>query len=394
MHDAVLRARIDQMSKKDRVFLIVFIGLFAGYLVVEYMAPKPLEWRITFHQNDKNPFGGYVLNQRMEDLFNFSETGYLTLTEFSARDQNPLILAHRMDLTETDTDHLEQMLNGGRHVLLAAHQFPAEWLDSLGLKAEYSFSPLDESIFQSQRVQLTHQNGASARYMSPLVPAYFTVENRLGWNPVVWNEDRHPLVVSKQIGKGKLILCSAPLLFTNFGLLHQDNYTFAQEILRELPEDNIHLSYYYQLGRPEPQTPFRYILTQAPLRWALYLGLALLLVFFIVETRRRQREIPVLSPPENTTVEYVRTLGNLYFQQGNHQNLAEKMIRHFIHRVKEKYHLGFQPSEQFYHLLSVRSELPLEEIVNTCDEIQKLRNQHQLTGAELLGLAKKINRII
>jgi hypothetical protein len=214
------------------------------------------------------------------------------------------------------------------------------------------------------------------------------------WEIIVTDETDQPLVIKKIVGDGELILCSSPLIFTNFGLLYQDNYQFVSGILNLLPEQRTKLSYFYQLGRPEVQTPLRYILSQQALKWALYLGLAALLVLLMIETRRKQRAIPVMTPPENTTLTYVKTLGNLYFQEGNHKNLAEKMIRHFIHRVKEKYYLTFEPTEHFNHMLSVRSEVPIEEINATLAALVAIRQKEQIKGKELVILAEKLNRIV
>ena len=227
-----------------------------------------------------------------------------------------------------------------------------------------------------------------------MIQAVFEEVDADKWEIIVTDETDQPLVIKKAVGDGELILCSSPLIFTNFGLLYQDNYRFAASILNLLPEQRTQLSYFYQLGRPEVQTPLRYILSQEALRWALYLGLVALLVFLIIETRRRQRAIPVMTPPENTSLTYVKTLGNLYFQEGNHKNLAEKMIRHFIHRVKEKYYLTFEPTEHFNHMLSVRSEVPVEEINATLAALIAIRQKEQIKGNELVLLAEKLNRIV
>ncbi len=384
------------MNKKDRIFLFIFIALFVGYLVVEYTAPKPLDWRVTFHEHDKNPFGGFVLNERLEDIFSFSETSHLTFPQLANQHQNILILAEEANLTETDIQQLHQILASGRHVLLAAHQLPKPWLDSLGLEMSFEFDVFNEAIFDSPAKKISlKRTPLSAGYPAPMLPSYFEVKKTNAWEVLATDEAQRAIAIRWQRSEeGQLILCSSPLIFSNLGLLHNDNYTFSQEILKLLPPDAIHLSYFYQLGRPEPQTPLRYVLTQAALRWAVYLSVALLLIMFIFETRRKQRKIPVLTKPENTTVAYVKTLGNLYFQQRDNKNLAEKMIRHFIHRVHEKYHLTFQHSERFYELLSVRSEVPVSEVADMCESIQRTREQQQISGNDLLALAEKINRIL
>ncbi|MEQ9097717.1 MAG: DUF4350 domain-containing protein [Imperialibacter sp.] len=383
------------MNKKDKIFLWVFIGLFVGYVVVQYTAPKPLDWTITFHEDDKNPFGGFVLGKRLPDIFPELETSYYNFTQLYTDNENVVVLAQEMALSPTDEESINEILHAGSSVFLAAHQFPQAWLDSLGLKVAFNYSFVNEEIFGEDQIQLiSHTDSSSASYPRQMIQAVFEEVEADKWEIIATDENSQPLVIKKTIGEGELILCSSPLIFTNFGLLYQDNYRFAASILNLLPEQRTQINYFYQLGRPEVQTPLRYILSQEALKWALYLGLVALLVFLIIETRRRQRAIPVMTPPENTSLTYVKTLGNLYFQEGNHKNLAEKMIRHFIHRVKEKYYLTFEPTEHFNHMLSVRSEVPVEEINATLAALIAIRQKEQIKGNELVMLAEKLNRIV
>lgn len=66
--------------------------------------------------------------------------------------------------------------------------------------------------------------------------------------------------------------------------------------------------------------------------WTLLVsGTLLALIFF---AKRRQRAIPVIPEPENKTLEFIETIGDLYFQEGNHYDVAKKKIRYFYHNVQ------------------------------------------------------------
>ena len=47
---------------------------------------------------------------------------------------------------------------------------------------------------------------------------------------------------------------------------------------------------------------------------------------YLFNSKRRQRIVPVIKPLRNTTVEFVQTIGNLYYQQGNTANVIDKKI--------------------------------------------------------------------
>ena len=57
----------------------------------------------------------------------------------------------------------------------------------------------------------------------------------------------------------------------------------------------------------------------------------------IFNAKRRQRVIPIIKPLPNTTVDFTKTIGNLYYQEGNHQNLIDKKIIYFLERVRNEY---------------------------------------------------------
>ena len=119
----------------------------------------------------------------------------------------------------------------------------------------------------------------------------------------------------------------------------------------------------------------RFILTTEPLRWAYYITLVALLVFMVFEMKRKQRIIPIIKPLANTTLDFVHTIGNLYYQRAEHKNIAEKRIHYFADQLRSRYwltHIVFD--ENFVHTLTQKSGKPEEEVralVNIIAYIQK-----------------------
>jgi hypothetical protein len=72
---------------------------------------------------------------------------------------------------------------------------------------------------------------------------------------------------------------------------------------------------------------------------AFLLVLALLLLFIAFGGKRKQRFIPVKTPPANSTVSYTETIGRLYLQKKDNHNIAQKMITYFLDYVRNHYYL-------------------------------------------------------
>ena len=122
--------------------------------------------------------------------------------------------------------------------------------------------------------------------------------------------------VTFPMGKGSITWVCTPLIFTNFGILDANNHEYIFRLLTEtggLPV--IRTEAYVPAVQMAEQTPLRFIISQRPLRWALYLSLLVVLLSMIFGFRRRQRVIPVVEKPQNHLLEFVQLIGTLYYQR-------------------------------------------------------------------------------
>ena len=70
---------------------------------------------------------------------------------------------------------------------------------------------------------------------------------------------------------------------------------------------------------------------------AYFLALACLALFAVFTGKRRQLIIPVINPPKNASLEFVKTIGNMYYRKGDHANMAGKLVQHFWFYVRERF---------------------------------------------------------
>lgn len=376
--------------KNDKIFIYAFVGLFVIYVVVDFLAPAPLNWTVTFKPNDKNPFGCFVLNDRSQDLFeNGLELSNNTLSEMSGDIENVLILAEGAEIVRTDLDRLFEIVDSGKTVFISANTFSEKLMDSLEFDVSFEYQLLNQNIFEAPETTITVGESREYRYPSNIVSNHFELEEEKEWD-VIASKAEGPIAITRQIGDGKIVLVSTPYIFTNFGLLVNNNYQASAALLSLLPKKNVHYTMFYKSGRGEPQTPLRYFLSVDPLRWALYLGLFLIVLFLIISSRRRERATPVFLPPSNTTVEYVKTLGALFFREKNHKNAAMKLVSHFLLQIKEKYFVQVEFTEKFYQLFSSKSNVDKEHVIRTFELIQLVKSRPQIEEKLLVDLFRKI----
>ena len=104
---------------------------------------------------------------------------------------------------------------------------------------------------------------------------------------------------------------------------------------------------------------FRYPALKAALLTAIFT----LLLFVLLEMRRKQRFIPVITKPRNDSLDFVKTIGRLYYDKGDHKNLCRKMAAYFLEHVRNKYKLPTGTlDDEFVKNLQFKSGVEEQEI--------------------------------
>lgn len=373
--------------KRDKWLYIILGVLFVLYAATEHFAPEPLSWEYTFGQTDKNPYGICVMYERFDDFFKAKSTVYFPVSEQKEPRESIIALSNEMSLDEYDLKALLSYVEEGGNVLLAATLYNSLVLDSLDLQTE--LDPNFNQIFGKDSVNIFWENHSSA-YPANMFGAYFELPDSSDWRILAKTD--HPVIVGKTLGKGQLILATCPLIFTNYALLRQDGYRLVEWLMNELPEGNIIYNRYYHVGRMESDSVFRFFMRHTALRWAVYLTLFGLFLILFVTSRRKQQAIPVLEPKENTTVQYIRTIGGLYFREMKHQRAAEKLIIHFLRVLKEQYYVTDFYNENTYALLAAKSGLAKDEVIQTMEFIQRIKSGGRVTEEMLLQLSARLTK--
>jgi hypothetical protein len=195
---------------------------------------------------------------------------------------------------------------------------------------------------------------------------------------------------------GAIFVHLSPFMFSNFFLLHNRNKSYYDMALSYLPKQTgiVEWSDYFRYNnRSQRFSIFRFILSQRSLRWAFWLTIIVFLLMFLFETKRKQRPIVELPVARNASEDFVKTIGQLYFQQKNNQNLANKMVAVFLENVRSTYNISTSILDgDFVHKLTVRSGMQAEEIEKMVQLIHVVRLNSVLSDQDLLDLHHQISQ--
>ncbi len=199
----------------------------------------------------------------------------------------------------------------------------------------------------------------------------------------------HTNFIRVKYGKGYFYFHKNPVLFTNYYLIQENGKKYAERALSYLSEGDIlwdERSHYYKQIKGEYKkqgrspSPLSYILSQPSLAWGYYTLLISALLFVIFRGKRMQRIIPILRKEQNTSLEFTKTVGQLYYLQKDHKRLSQLKIRLFFDFIRTKYHMNTQHiDEDFRKKLSERSDINRELIDLLLADIQKVNGQHEVS---------------
>lgn len=397
------------MNKTIKIYIVFLVLLLAGIIYIDATRPKPIDWNPTYGINDKIPLGMYIFNEEAASYFKnqkinrIFETGYEyfeplydydSLVNTYTKKGTILSISENYLIDEESTQEILYFVQHGNKAFISSKNFPQKLMDSLKFtySAEYIAKDSIHSWVANPKLGSKKYNitiGAGNNYFDKIDTLTTTV---LGYQG---NKEKLVNFIKVPYGQGEIYLHSQPAAFTNYHLLKDNHAEYASKVLSYVGEGEVFWLLKDQSGIVVSNSPLRYILSQPPLKWAMYISLIGMLVFIIFTAKRKQRIIPIKKPLENTTVDFTKTIGNLYFQEGNHDNIIEKKIIYFLEKVRNDYLLDTNVlDENFEKKLQHKTGKKIEDIHRAIYLInQYKKSYHQSVESDLIALNMAIEKI-
>ncbi|HNY55318.1 MAG TPA: hypothetical protein PKI86_06820, partial [Chitinophagales bacterium] len=178
---------------------------------------------------------------------------------------------------------------------------------------------------------------------------------------------------------------------------------YAEKVFSHLPNqttlwDNISHEYKYSSAddgyRGDSSfgdSPLYFILQNRALRWAWYLTILGVIIYAIFHAKRRQNIIPIIEPKQNNSLKYVETIGQLYFHEEEHIEIANEMRLQFLNFIRQKYYMKTNEiDEAFFKQLCLKSAIEEEKIKSIFDEFKDILKVKSINQQKLHHLNKQL----
>ena len=208
---------------KNKFLYLPLILAVVFFMIVEFMRPKPIDWRPTFLKNDKIPYGCYILYSHLNDLFpgqsigTNNESFYTFFKERSfEKTTNLLIIDQQFEPGKLDFDALLDFVAAGNNLFISASDFGDAVKDSLGFRTGFT-NNLNDSL------NLYINDDSFGPFRVPLITMHFLDFDSAGFKALGKNNKEHTVWIERKFEQGKIMLHSTPYILGNYNLL-VDNF--------------------------------------------------------------------------------------------------------------------------------------------------------------------------
>lgn len=421
--------------KKNRTIWLIVTGLLLLLVLAYFLNTDLHDWSVNYRGDSKDPYGTFLISELLADYYPEEEYEVLKdslilslpLSGGDSARANYVFVGGGMYLRPSDTQRLLDFVANGNQAVIATNVLPFDLMFELYFEEcdsiwwdgfSGSYDTIVRANFQHPNLHSDqgfafqfYDKGNPIAYEWKYFEDYYFCGLEEGLVPIGSFNDGLINFAQRPYGQGNFYLHSTPLAFTNYHLLDPSKLEYVDKVFSHLQPGPIYWDEYsrvsermgqaindrnpYSSGnrRLSAESPLQFILSKPALTWAWYLLLVGILLYMLFLSRRRQRIIPVLQKNSNTTLEFLNTIGHLYFLQNNHQQLVMQKMQYFRNFVRERYNVqGLELDEDFKQKLQQRSEVKAPIIDKILLMYKNIKNASLVTENTLIDFHKAMEQ--
>ena len=389
------------MSNRNTLIIVacVFLILFLlGRSFYEKKEINTCQWYEDYRFNSKEPYGAWLFYEMILDRYGeenvFKNTIDTNITQIDTSGFTYILLSSNYKSDE-ELDKILELAKYGNEVLLIGETLYSK------LTGVYRHAEIDKvvtdtvfNMYFSDGTELQYKNFYNTiKKASQFTP--FTVDNtgRINFESIGMVSDTTTFFYKKTTYDGTYYHHTAPFLFSNIASKQDFYLTHFNKVFDNFKHDKVILDCAYYFAEREyeynDRSPIQYILAEKSLRWAYYTFIFTTISFLFFRGKRKQRIIPVLEKNENTSIQYVDTLSELFMQQDQNDKLVPHLEAIFYQRIKQKYYL-LPENENFVNLLSRKSRIPEKNIETLINNFKTGSSGYHFSDDQLIMLHRRL----
>jgi hypothetical protein len=410
------------VKKNQTTTILLFLVLGVSLLLYFFFSgseEKKYQWYESYKANSNQPYGTSFIKQLLQSyrpgknfVYNDKKPLHEVLDSLRNKQTDYVFIGQSLHLNKEDAEALLKFIENGNDAFIASIEIPENI-------AGIYFNECDRDITLDQReagsVTLNFYNenihteygynysyrfgGKDHNYYWNAFSEFLFCDSAKSIVPLGYQDPDHVNFLKFQHGKGTIYLHSNPLVFTNYFISKPIKADYASSVFAHLHGKYILWDEYSKVeftGNNNPEiSPLYYILEQPALKYAWWMMLACVILYVFFGAKRTQRVIPVLEAKTNTSLEFVKLISALHYQNENHLDIARKKMKYFQYFIRAKYSIHTQmPVAEQIKRLAEKSKVDAQDIQIIFDQYNVIERNSQYNTAvdKLVNLYNAIEK--
>ena len=396
------------MSRNKVILIIiacVLLLLALFWSLTEYKDVSTNVWRESYSFSDEQPQGLYIFKELTTRFFKDIPTTTMGYPEDTIN-TNSLYIQFVPDyLEDREMDTLLSVASKGNDVFIISDFLNDRLVDTLPyffddvnvIDSSLSFNFLDSEIAFATNIDFQFLD----KEFKNKKPEYYYLMNGQDWESDlnyarVATPDSNLLMIEIPFGEGRIFYHVKKDLFYNHSYRQDRMFEYTQKVFSHFDPQHIYLLSPYTVYSADDPTktrnPLEFIMSQPALKAAYYLLILGTLLYVFFSGKRKQKIIPVTVKNENTSLEYIDTVGQLFYQQNQHGKLVKHMKNIFHHKMQKKFFVA-PDHPDYVEVLAKKSKISETELQYVIDRFKNFDDLFDFKADQLVSLNSRLENI-
>ncbi|GEM_PF-3474904 len=387
------------MGKREKIIIGFLILTIAVLVYFEVTSPEPLDFRPDYTFESTSTLGSKAFNEAVENS-TFENISYIDKSIYESFVNNEIengtliFINQSSSISKVGWEKLKDWVKEGNQLFISNNYFSAALTNDYKFSTRNFTNNLGQNYFDSKLTSISEKEFPSGKYITQ---QYFIrldsiTADTLGYvSPLKEDQASYPNLLRIKEGDGEIFLHSHPESFGNFYFLRRSHHAYVEEIFALFNnKENLYLDAYFKSGKQVVTSPLQFILKDRALKWMFYSLLIGVLLMLIFMAKRKQKAIPVVKPYPNKSVEFIRTISDVFQKKQSN----EEFVHMKTQQLQKKWFLEFgvskNPSNEELQVIAQKKEMDVEDVQNDLKQIKKISNKLEIEQRDL----KKVIRIV
>ena len=326
------------------------------------------------------------------DLYTFCKTNNKT-------NQNLVIITESFIPGEDEAADLGTWVEQGNTLFVSASYFSGDFKRQFGFDFDEPPVVTQFEIRNNISYPMSFNfSGDSTRYKFVFPWIYANLHPKVESDTVmcaslVNSAETQVVCIRFDIGFGHVYIHGAPYLFTNYCLHSIEAVELAERTILNLPLADTYWDEYNKPGVNNASDEMSVLFGHEALRKSWQVIVLLMILYVLFKGKREQKPIAVLEPPFNQSVEFISTLGMLYYEKRNNQDILLKRWYFLQRKLAQRYSISDLPdSVLFAEKMKMASEISDSELSVLSKYYRFVKENKSIDGRNALKISREIDK--